>query len=206
MWLLIILVLIIGLVVLGIRSGFVTVKVNSDDQGATQNPRYGADDSTASYGITEFPETDFQGAYYDGMRDKNFISMERQYYALLEEIESNYSVATNTAAPDSDVYDKIEKKCLDTIVLFQMLVPLWDKYERGIPSSCPAYKRLAMIREKRGDYEGAALACVQQLRLGIDGDGTKGGMRGRLARMVKKGSLDITSPEAMNEISKYLEI
>lgn len=206
MWVLLILVLIIGLAFLGIKSGFVTVKVNSDDQGTTQNSRYGAGDPGDSYGITDFPETDFQGAYYDGMRDKNFVAMERQYYALSDEIESDYSVATNTAAPDSEVYNKIERKCLDAMALFQMLVPLWDKYERGIPTSSAPYKRLSMIREKRGDYEGAALACVQQLRLGVEGDGTKGGMRGRLARMVKKGSLDITSPSAMAEISKYLEI
>lgn len=198
MWILIILLLIVGLVILGVKSGVIVFTTAEHDVETKK--------TADLYGITDFPAEDFKGAYYDGMRDKNFVSLERQYYALLDEIESNYSVAANTAAPDSDVYVKIEQKCLEAMALFQMLVPLWDKYERGIPNSSSAYKRLSMIREKRGDYEGAALACIQQLRLGVDGDGTKGGMRGRLARMVKKGSLEITSPEAMKEISKYLEI
>ena len=149
--------------------------------------------------------TGLSGPWFDGERDKQFLSLQAHYYKRLEEIEADYVVLTNAPSLNLESCERFGKKCLDAMVSFQMLVPLWKKYDRGVPYSSPPFKRLAMIREKQGDYEGAALACVQQLRLGVDGDGTKGGMRGRLARMVKKGNL-YENEEVMKEISTYLEV
>ena len=149
---------------------------------------------------------DWADPYFEGQRDKKFLAAQDRYYKLIEEIEADYAVLSNMEDMSDNVYIKVDNKCVEANVLFQLLVPLWEKYDRGIPYSAPSFKRLAMIREKRGDYAGAALACVQQLRLGVQGDGTKGGMRGRLARMVKKGNLAETHPEAMKEISQYLEV
>ena len=198
MWLLLIPVIAIVVIVICVKSGFISIKVSN----GSSNNSY----EDNGFEITDFPKDTFPEAYFDGMRDKAFISMEREYYQLLEEIESDYSVLVNSIAVNDAMYNRLEEKCIRGTALFQMLVPLWEKYERGVPYSSPPYKRLAMIREKKGDYEGAALACVQQLRLGVMGDGTKGGMRGRLARMVKKGHLAENAPEAMKEISQYLTV
>lgn len=198
MWLLILLILVIVLALM-VRRGAISVNTGCSNDSKNSKGR-----AVANAQPEYIPDSD--DPFWLGECDTRFKNMQSQYYTLCEEIEADYTVLANAANPDAAAYSKVEKKCVDATALFQMLVPLWEKYDRGIPCSAPPYKRLAMIREKRGDYEGAALACVQQLRLGVQGDGTKGGMRGRLARMVKKGNLAETCPEAMKEITQYLEI
>lgn len=201
MWLLILLILVIVLILM-VRRGAISVNTGSSDVKAKDSKST----SYVTHDIEDEYIPDWDDPYFEGQRDKKFLATQDRYFALIQEIEADYTVFSNMDSPSDDVYIKIENKCVEAGVLFQFLVPLWEKYDRGVPESTPAFKRLAMIREKRGDYEGAALACVQQLRLGVQGDGTKGGMRGRLARMVKKGKLAETHPEAMKEITQYLEI
>lgn len=137
-------------------------------------------------------------------QDKELRQLQTQYYRLSEEIEEDYTVYINgQGGPDAS--ERLEQKCLQGAMLFHQLVPYMNKYEQSLPNSTVAFKRLAMLREKRGDYEGAELACVQQMRLGVFGDGSKSGMRGRLARMIKKGNLS-QNKRIMAEASKYLEV
>lgn len=49
-----------------------------------------------------------------------------------------------------------------------------------------SYRRLAMIYEKRKDYQQAINVCREALANGITKDGSKGGFVGRAARMAKK--------------------
>lgn len=142
--------------------------------------------------------------YLDAWQDAQFMGLLREYYALLESIEADYSVFVNGYG-GAEAGQKLEEKCLRGTIAFKCLVPFYKKYEHPLPNSCPPFKRLAMLREKRGDYEGAALACVQQMRLGVFGDGSKSGMRGRLARLVKRGDLD-QNPEIMKDAQQYLKI
>lgn len=142
--------------------------------------------------------------YMEAWQDDQFRSLQSQYYKLIEEIENDYTVFINGLGGDG-AGTKLENKCIQGTILFHELVPFWNKYEQVIPNSSPPFKRLSMLREKRGDYEGAALACVQQMRLGAFGDSSKGGMRGRLARVIKKGDLT-KNADIMREASRYLEI
>lgn len=50
----------------------------------------------------------------------------------------------------------------------------------------PSFKTLAIIYEKEGDYESAISICKDALAAGIYDDGTKGGMRSRLGRLIMK--------------------
>lgn len=52
-------------------------------------------------------------------------------------------------------------------------------------SSLP-YTQFAIISEKEGNITQAVWACQQALDLGLTDDGTKGGMHGRLDRLLKK--------------------
>lgn len=142
--------------------------------------------------------------YMQAWKDDQFKALQSQYYKLIEEIENDYTVLINGLGGD-DTETKLENKCVQGTIYFHELVPFWKKYEQAIPHSSPPFKRLAMLRERRGDYEGAALACVQQMRLGSFGDGSKGGMRGRLARLIKKGNLS-EKVDIMREANRFLEI
>ena len=142
--------------------------------------------------------------YMAAWMDMDFRNLQTQYYKLIEEIEADYSVFINGLGGDN-AGELLEKKCLRGTILFHQMYPFYKKYEQTLPNSIPPFKRLSMLREKRGDFEGAALACVQQMRYGVFGDSSKSGMRGRLARIIKKGKFQ-DNEEIMREARKYLEI
>lgn len=149
--------------------------------------------------LAEQAKDPFFQAWHDQEHQANLC----EYYALIQEIESDYSVFINGMGGE-DAGEKLEEKCLRGMMLFAALVQSWQKYQRQIPSSSPPFKRLSMLREKKGDYVGAATVCIQQMRLGAFGDSTKAGMRGRLARLIKRGKLE-NDQEIMAEAMKFLQ-
>lgn len=60
------------------------------------------------------------------------------------------------------------------------------EYRPAITISTVPYKRYAIICEKNGEIGHAVWACRQAISLGLDYDGTKAGMKGRLERLLKK--------------------
>lgn len=165
------------------------------------------------HAIIDDSEKGYHLDYVDAIKYSNrpFVDdrskYEKEYYQFKVMCEE-YEKTRGTAAQyySAKEFDKSESAYIDLTILFNMLFPMWKKFDQRLPYGDTPYKRLAMIREKKGDYEGAALACIQQLRLGLMDDGTKGGMCGRLARMVKKGNLIENAPKAMKEISKYIDL
>ena len=57
------------------------------------------------------------------------------------------------------------------------------------PLGVPAYRRLAMLYEKQGNYEASFEVCIEAIKSGILYDGNKSGFKGRAARMIKKGNI-----------------
>lgn len=129
------------------------------------------------------------------MTDHQFQMDNLNYNELLRDIESDYSVLNTIQGFSGPDGDKLIQKCFEALKLLVRLVPKWDMYYNHVlPRNVPAFKRLAMIYEKRGEYEAAANICVNAIKSGFPADGSKAGMRGRLARMIKKGNLE-TTPE-----------
>lgn len=106
-----------------------------------------------------------------------------------EEIAAEYTMLNTIGSFTGPQADKLIQKCVAATTTIEMLFPYYKKYNQPLPTVSEIHKRLAMIYEKQGRYEEAALACVQAIRLGMTDDGTKGGMRGRLAKMVKLGAI-----------------
>lgn len=167
----------------------------------------------AQLGINIMDESDkgYRIEYVDAIEFSNrpFVDdrseYEKEYYrfrVMREEYESTSSKAAQLYSVQD--YNNAESCYIDASALFDTLLPMWKKFDQHLPYGDTPFKRLAMIREKIGDYEGAALACVQQLRLGIEEDGTKGGMRGRLVRMLKKGNFPPDS-QVYQAAAPYLE-
>lgn len=134
------------------------------------------------------------------MKDKRFQSLQKALYQEYAEIESDCSVLHNLGIIDGPEMDKLEQKCLHAISSLELLIPMWKKYNQPIPTMCEPAKRLAIIREKQCRFDDAAAICGKAIKLGMPDDGTKGGMRGRLAKMIKKGNLEIND-EMQNLIS-----
>lgn len=113
------------------------------------------------------------------------------YYKGLEKIEERYSVLYNMGIIDGSEVDIFIGMCKQNIREYRLFVELLKKEGLELPLSVPAYKRLAMVYEKQARYEEAISICAEAIRMGAVDDGTKGRMRGRLARLIRKYNGDV---------------
>lgn len=136
-------------------------------------------------------------------KDLDFQKDVQIYWDLQDEIEKRYSMLTNMDGGFfSPAADTLLSICETHIILNKKLRPKWEKY--GYPKvKTVAYQREAMTYEKKGMYHAAANTCLRAIKDDHENDGTKGGMSGRMMRMLKKGNLKPT-PEMMTEIEKRL--
>lgn len=115
-----------------------------------------------------------------------------RFYDLLNEIREMYSVINSIDSFSNDSGDRLVAKCKQATNLEFAIRKKREYYEDTRFEISEPLKTLAMVCEKRGDYQGAAEACIIAIKNGFTADGTKSGMRGRLARMIKKGNLPLT--------------
>lgn len=133
--------------------------------------------------------------------DNEYQRKLQKYYSMLEEANQSYSVLNSLNMFDEEHSQKLIDHCEKWAILEEEIRTKRFYYE-GYPFlESPPLKMLAMVYEKNAKYSAAALACVRAIKNGYPNDGTKGGMRGRLARMIKKGKLDVTE-----EMKQILEI
>lgn len=108
-----------------------------------------------------------------------------RHYELLEKERILYSKvhqSGNYHGPDAY---RFEALCLEDISIAEEFIALCNECNQDIPSY-PAFKQLAIFYEKQGNYHLAIPLCDEAIRLGFTDDGTKDGMKGRLARLEKK--------------------
>lgn len=132
--------------------------------------------------------------------DKVYCKLKSENDKLHEEIEADYAVLSSLDICGGPQMDAFIRKCTKAMSTVELLMPMWKKYGQPLPTMCIPAKRLSMAYEKCGDYNNAAAICAQAIKKGWPDDGTKGAMRGRLARLVKKGNLPIT-PEIQQLLS-----
>lgn len=130
--------------------------------------------------------------YYEAQADKQYQGDLSQYYNLVTEIRELYSVINTVGSFTDPSADKLIDKCAAAIVLDVKLKEKREYYESRIFDMSEPAKTLTMVFEKRQEYETAAGVCTLAIENGFTADGTNGGMRGRLARMIKKGNLPLT--------------
>lgn len=111
-----------------------------------------------------------------------------KYYTLLEKIEKDWSILHNLKDYTGTLSQEIEQECLDSIHWFNKMHAIDIKYSETSPKNIPAFKRLAMLYERRSDYERAIDVCKQAISLGMD-------ERSRMLRMIKKSGRTPTADE-----------
>ena len=136
--------------------------------------------------------------YYEAQADKEYQAARSAFYELTAEIKETYTILSNVGSFAGADGDKLIERCSAAIELDDFIREKRDYYDSAKYEYCEPYKILSMVHEKRGDYQRAAITCVLAIQNGYTKDGTSGGMRGRLARMIKKGNLPIS--ENMKEI------
>lgn len=123
---------------------------------------------------------------------RDVIDLHSEYW---ERYEKLYSVLLNGNLLQTP-------KAIELITLIQAdidIAPEWRQmniemsklYGHAPQKYYPAFVRMALVYEKRGEYEKAILVCQNAISLGFDNDKTKGGMQGRIARLCKKANLNV---------------
>lgn len=142
-----------------------------------------------------FHEQEYRKAlrlYDEAQADKAYQKKLTQYFEILTQIKETYSVINNVGSFCDDAGEKLIEKCTLAISIEADIKEKREYYDDHVFDMSPPCKTLAMIFEKRGEYQRAATICVYAIENGYTNDGTAGGMRGRLGRMIKKGNLPLT--------------
>lgn len=127
--------------------------------------------------------------------DQRYTSASDKYFSGMEKIEADWSILYNLNCFTGSKADKFIEDCKQNISDFFSWQKIAQKYNETAPPSVPAFKRLAMIYEKQELYENAISVCKEAILSFASADGTKGGMKGRLARMIKKSGRQPTQEE-----------
>lgn len=142
-----------------------------------------------------FNEKEYRKAlqlYDEAQKDKAYQKKITQFFELLTQIQEAYSVINNVGSFSDDAGNALIENCVKAMGLEADIREKREYYENHIFDMSTPCKMLAMVYEKRCEYQRAATICVYAIENGYTNDGTKGGMRGRLARMIKKGDLPLT--------------
>ncbi len=125
--------------------------------------------------------------------EKKYNKVVRLHYKLLEKIEMDYRVVINMGDEFSPQMDGVIKDCLTDIGIarefYNYCKERAEYYKEPIETQVPTYpsfKRLAIIYEKRKEYDKALEICQKAIDIGFIKDGTTGQMPGRAARLYKK--------------------
>ena len=130
---------------------------------------------------------------------EDIMEQRTEYAVMVDKLPKAYNHVRESGSFTSPAAEELIRQCALVIAQRRVLLPSLSPND-WIASHGEAYKRLAMICEKREDYEGAAEICLTALRDGATNDGSQSGMAGRLRRMLKKGHLQPT-----DEMRQYLE-
>lgn len=125
--------------------------------------------------------------YKQSKTDYEYQELSKAYFSALEKLNSEWSVIYNLKEYNSKRGERFEIMCAEQIDRYIRLVPKWKKYDGVVPNTS-AFKHLATLYERQGRIDDAANVCLKAIERGFENDGTKAGMRGRLARLIKNGA------------------
>ena len=156
-----------------------------------------------SYAMDESNLDYFKSGYAKLTGLPSIIDIENWHYENLEKIKMQYSVLNNLKTYNGEAMDSLIELCYFDISLAERLKDYWLKAWKELPNY-ETFKRLAIIFEKRKEYDKAIEICVQAIETGFTKDGTDGQMYGRLAKLISKSGKDIP-PKIQKLIQKGIE-
>lgn len=139
--------------------------------------------------------------YDEALGDPEYQEGLNRYFCLCSKINERYTVINTIGSFSDESTGALISECEEAFDIDVRIKKKREYYERTEFNQAPEMKTLAMVYEKRGEFEKAAMVCVMAINEGFPADGTAGGMRGRLARMIKKGNIELN-----DKLRKILEI
>lgn len=129
--------------------------------------------------------------YYQNFKREPIV---KEHFDNINQIEYYYKVANSLGNKFSPQMEHCILLCCQDINLYNDYELLCMKYDQEI-ESYPSFTRLAIIYEKREQYEEAVDVCTQALIWNFDDNGS---IYPRLARLLKKTS-GMTVEEHLNQ-------
>lgn len=102
-----------------------------------------------------------------------------KYYSIMEKMQKDWSALYNLGDYTGKLAVEIEQECIEDIMLYKKMKEIDSKYSKETPTNIPAFKRLAMLYERQGNFEQAVDICKKAYGFGVD-------ERGRMLRIIKK--------------------
>ena len=150
-------------------------------------------------GIFNFLKNNSSHYNYEYLEDKTpleklydeYRPIIEKHLELSQQINIKYSIAINQPTIFNKYTEECEQLCLEDIALNDKMKELEIKEAnltntKVFNSMYESFVILSKIHEKKGNIDGAIFLCIQSIRAGFLLDGTKGGMQGRLSRLIKK--------------------
>lgn len=111
-----------------------------------------------------------------------------RYIELITQIKSDWSRLSHTKDYRSNLSDKIEKDCLAAIGLYEKIHKIDKKYDEDPMTGSPVFSKLALLYERRNEYEKAINVCMKAYEFKID-------ETNRILRLIKKAGREPTEEE-----------
>lgn len=111
-----------------------------------------------------------------------------KYLELSTQIKSDWSKLIHTKDYKSNLSDKIEKDYLFAIRLYEKIQKIDKKYDEDPMTGSPVFSKLALLYERRKEYEKAIKICKTAYEFGID-------ETNRMLKLIKKEGREPTEEE-----------
>lgn len=128
--------------------------------------------------------------------------LQNKHYRNLEKINKLYKIANALDDKYSVQMTQCINACKEDIEIAPAFVQLCISCNEPIPVEYGSFKRLAIIYDKRKEYNKAIDICTQALYLGFTNNGD---MYNRLSRLLKKSNGGVTLEQYLSEHGLMLE-
>ena len=107
---------------------------------------------------------------------------------MITQIKSDWSRLIHIKDYKSTLANKIEKDCLAAIVLYEKIQKIDKKYDEDPMTGSPVFSKLALLYERRNEYENAISVCKKAYEFKID-------ETNRMLKLIKKAGREPTEEE-----------
>lgn len=112
----------------------------------------------------------------------------KKYSETVELIKHQWSDLYKSKNYNSKLASKIEKECYEAISYFEQVRNIDKRHNQPTMNGSPVYTKLAILYERRGDYEKGIEVCKMAIKVGM-------GEYGRMEKLIKKAGRTPTDEE-----------
>ena len=120
--------------------------------------------------------------------EKELRPIFNKYSELLGLIKRQWSDLYKSKDYNSKFALKIEKECYEAISYFEQVQNIDRRHKQPTMNGSPVYTKLAILYERRGDYEKGIDVCKMAIRIGMC-------EHGRMKKLIKKAGRTPTTAE-----------